>query len=410
MTQPRTIPMNNLVVFGDSLSDIGIMSATYLGMVAKTLGAMTTNETGRYSDGRNWTDFLYEWIGSDTLLGVDAATTVKKSGKYQTLTANSLIPLSNSTIGGAPICYANLAQGGAVAASDVPAMGGTLSTLSTQCDRYIDQRRALGPAFTGPALHIIWIGLNDIVTCNRPDTPDGPELVYDNAPPDVATLDPLYRKYPADKTTPLLAEHNPEYFLGKALEDTTAGQGVLGMVYDIVRLCNRIVAAFPDDSHLQHFMFVPLPDPNMAPRIVEMKAKGQLAQVKRYVDLTVRFNKILRCVALAGWQETGSGVLPQNLTFVPIYDRLRYISSHPQQFGLKSKAQLATVKVKYGGTEEDTDDMAQARNFFTTTDAAHPTQAVYKLIALQIADTLIAKGYGVGRLNPARWAQDRKSL
>ncbi|MBF6170951.1 SGNH/GDSL hydrolase family protein [Nocardia blacklockiae] len=408
MTQPRTVSLRNLIVLGDSLSDIGIMDKTYLGMLAKTAGAMTTNETGRYSDGKNWTDYLYEWVGSDKLVALDAAKTRENSAKFQSLTEKSLIPLSNAVQDGPLVCYANLAKGGAVAASDKLAKGGTLQYLSAQCDQYLEQRKKLGTKFAGDTLHIIWIGLNDIVTCNRADTADGLERVYDKAPADVATLEPLYKKLPADDETPLLAEHDPEYILGKAISGSTKGEGVLPMVFDIVKVCNRIVAAFPDDNHKQHFMFLSLPDPNIAPRIVAMKAAGQLALVKQYVDLTNRFNKLLRSVALAGWQETDSGVLPGNITFVPIYDRLRYIATHPLDFGLRSKPQLDVLTVKYGGSSEDTQEMSEARNFFTTTDAAHPTEAVYRLIALEIADTLIAKGYALGRLNPARWPKDRQ--
>lgn len=408
MTQPRTIPLQNLIVFGDSLSDIGIMSDTYLGMVASITGAMTTNETGRYSDGRNWTDFIYEWAGSDKLVALDASATIKNSKKFQALTEQSLIPLSNSVQNGPLVRYANLAKGGAVAASDKLAKGGALSYLSAQCDQYLEQRKQLGTKFTGDTLHIIWIGLNDIVTCNRADTKDGVERVYDKAPADIASLDLFHKEFPADMDTPLLAEHNPEYIIGKALGGTIKGEGVLPMVYDMVKLCNRIVAAFPEQNHQQHFVFMSLPDPNIAPRIVALKAEGKLALVKQYVDLTNRFNKLLRSVALAGWQETEGGVLPNNITFVPIYDRLRYIATHPLDFGLKSKAQLDKVTVKYGGSGEDTAEMAESRNFFTTTDAAHPTDAVYRLIALEIADTLVNKGYALGRLNPTRWGQDRQ--
>ncbi|GAB2507570.1 hypothetical protein [Nocardia heshunensis] len=57
------IPIQNLVVLGDSLSDIGIKRESPAGMFARALGKMRTNEVGRYSDGKNWTDFVVEWIG-----------------------------------------------------------------------------------------------------------------------------------------------------------------------------------------------------------------------------------------------------------------------------------------------------------------------------------------------------------
>ncbi|WP_216901614.1 SGNH/GDSL hydrolase family protein [Nocardia alni] len=409
MTQPQQIPLSNLVVFGDSLSDIGIMNKTFLGGFAKAIGEMTTNETGRYSDGRNWTDYIYEWVGSDSLVGLDAGATKKKSTVFQSLTENSKIPNSNSVEKGPLVYYANFAKGGAVAANDKLAKGGTLSYLTAQCDQYIEQRKKLGAKFTGATLHVIWIGLNDIVTAERADT-QGPEVVYDKAPMEVATLDPLWKKYPADEETPLLAEHNPAYVIGKTMQETPKGQGVIPMISEVVSLCNRIVQAFPDDSHDQHFLFISLPDPNIAPRIVEQKKKGELAIVAQFVRLTQRYNKILRSVALSGWQDTEAGVLPGNITFVPMYERLNYICGHPQEFGLRSKKQTDEISVKYGGTDTDTDEMAAARNFFTITDAAHPTEAVYKLIALKIAEDMLAKGYALGRLNATRWAHDKQYI
>ncbi len=181
MTQPKQIPLANLVVFGDSLSDIGIMNKTFLGGFAKAIGQMTTNETGRYSDGRNWTDYIYQWVGTENLVGLDVETTKKKSTVFQSLTENSKIPFSNSVEKGPLVYYANYAKGGAVAASDKLAKGGTLSYLTAQCDQYLAQRKKLGTKFTGATLHVIWIGLNDIVTAERADT-EGPEVVYDKAP------------------------------------------------------------------------------------------------------------------------------------------------------------------------------------------------------------------------------------
>lgn len=408
MTQPRTIPLSNLVVFGDSMSDLGIMNETYLGMAAKAMGKMVTNETGRYSDGRNWVDFLYQWVGSgDPLVTLDVTATKQKSLKYQSLTADSVIAASNTVQGGPLVRFVDYAKGGAVAASDVAAKGGALSHLSAQCDQYLAERKKMGTAFTGATLHIIWIGLNDIVTCERSDTEKGPELVYDALKSDVASLEPLNEQYPAHERTPLLAEHNPAYVIGQALRDTPKGEGVLYMIADIVGLCNRIVEAFPDNNHEQHFMFLSLPDPNVAPRILTRKSKGEIAIVKQFTTMTNRFNKILRSVATAGWKDTESGVLPGNCSFVPIYEQLRYIATHPTEFGLRSRAQDKVLTVKYGGADEDTDEMAAARNFFTTTDAGHPTEAVYRLLALYVAEIMIGRNYGLGRLNPSRYPQDK---
>lgn len=55
-----TAKIDRLVVFGDSMSDIGNKRVTGTGKFARMLGMMRTNEVGRFSDNRNWTDFLWE--------------------------------------------------------------------------------------------------------------------------------------------------------------------------------------------------------------------------------------------------------------------------------------------------------------------------------------------------------------
>ncbi|WP_280456366.1 hypothetical protein, partial [Nocardia brasiliensis] len=52
-------------MLGDSLSDVGNKREAPTGLFARALKAMRTNEIGRFSDGKNWTDFLVEWTGAD---------------------------------------------------------------------------------------------------------------------------------------------------------------------------------------------------------------------------------------------------------------------------------------------------------------------------------------------------------
>jgi hypothetical protein len=62
----------NFIVFGDSMSDIGIKRETYLiravrfGQAVLPIASLIRiNEIGRFSDRKNWTDFLWEWSGGE---------------------------------------------------------------------------------------------------------------------------------------------------------------------------------------------------------------------------------------------------------------------------------------------------------------------------------------------------------
>ena len=49
--------VRNVIVFGDSLFDIGVKWTTGMGRFARKIGKMTVNPSGRFSDCRNWTDY-----------------------------------------------------------------------------------------------------------------------------------------------------------------------------------------------------------------------------------------------------------------------------------------------------------------------------------------------------------------
>jgi phospholipase/lecithinase/hemolysin len=71
--------ISNVVVFGDSLSDIGIKWTSATGKLALGLGMMTVSASGRFSDSRNWTDFMYEEASGDSLVQSGAGATIAAS-------------------------------------------------------------------------------------------------------------------------------------------------------------------------------------------------------------------------------------------------------------------------------------------------------------------------------------------
>ncbi len=160
------IEVKNLIIFGDSMSDIGNKREQGMGIVARGLGLMRTNAVGRFSDTRNWTDLLWEWAGGSRLVWKDQETSLENTVVHRTLTVDS-----NQDSGfGRPFYYCNYAEGGAMGASDRSATG--LGTFKDQLLRYIAQRDKF--PLKGPTLHILWFGLNDLVTNARPpDKMDG---------------------------------------------------------------------------------------------------------------------------------------------------------------------------------------------------------------------------------------------
>ncbi|RKG99034.1 hypothetical protein D7V97_32205, partial [Corallococcus sp. CA053C] len=184
---PR-IKIDNLIIFGDSMSDIGNKAATRMGAFADFFGLMQVNDLGRFSDGKNWTDFFWEWAGGMSMFrpakfeSQDPEYLAEKLAKepkakpstpkdestaatevHRTLTVNS-----NQDSGfGRPITYVNYAEGGAMGASDRSKIG--LGTFRQQYEGFRAQHRSC--PLVGTTMYIIWFGLNDLVTNKRdPET------------------------------------------------------------------------------------------------------------------------------------------------------------------------------------------------------------------------------------------------
>jgi lysophospholipase L1-like esterase len=152
--------MNTVVVFGDSLSDIGKKWTTKSGRAARLGNEMYVSPTGRFSDCRNWTDFMYEAATGSTLIVKSASDSIAKSSSHYSLTSKSFNNLENQSF-----MYANYAEGGAC--GDTPASKGPfLGTFKDQVDAFEKDCKSLTTAL-GNTLFIIWFGANDIYTAGR---------------------------------------------------------------------------------------------------------------------------------------------------------------------------------------------------------------------------------------------------
>lgn len=170
----------NVIVFGDSLSDIGLKVKTPMGKFAKGIRQMTTTPTGRFSDCRNWTDHMYEAAtGGQSLIAGDASTTKIRSRRHQSLTPQSLVSLPpgpHQGPGTKPearhFYYANYAMGGDCGGIPNGGMRFALGTFKDQVKNFNgDWQTMYGATGTTNKTHpdlltlfLVWFGANDLYT------------------------------------------------------------------------------------------------------------------------------------------------------------------------------------------------------------------------------------------------------
>jgi lysophospholipase L1-like esterase len=150
----------NIIVFGDSLSDIGTKWRQPMGRFAKKANLMTVNPNGRFSDCRNWADYMYEAAtGGQTLVTGGAEQTIAASTPHKRFSANS-----GWMSKGKGFRYANYAEGGACAGTP-KSLGNKigLGTFKDQVSRFRIDAPTIniqGETF----LIFVWFGANDLYT------------------------------------------------------------------------------------------------------------------------------------------------------------------------------------------------------------------------------------------------------
>ncbi len=167
----RNPRIKRVIIFGDSMSDIGRM------LQERSLpgGVSGVSRTGRFSDGRNWVDYLWQhMIGfkRDGEMFVDGnrKQTRKNSKKHMHLSRDA-VAVNRLGESCQLVCYA---EGGAVANPSKKGISWgnsiarkMLACLDEEVDLYLKERSSDGFTFRDEeTLHIFWIGANDLVTVN----------------------------------------------------------------------------------------------------------------------------------------------------------------------------------------------------------------------------------------------------
>jgi hypothetical protein len=276
--------------------------------------------------------------------------------------------------GNRPVLYANYAEGGAIAASDWKPIYGALSYLKDEAAKYIKARKALGSNYYGATLHIIWIGLNDLITAQR-----------------AAGIN-MYAK--------------DEIFEVGLFDRNKKGTGIELIVQEIKDVIDSIGNAFPVTRDTDHYVLIDLPSPTVSIRFRDKIADGKVQLLNKFEKNTQHFNDLLASV-VTNWPAATDGTLgadQANISLVRMSDWMNRVSANAEAFDLIPTAQLPGVKVLYGGQKDD--PVMPLRRALTTSDLAHPTQAVYELIARKIADHLVDR-YTVGWFDAETWRTNR---
>lgn len=151
--------IDRIVILGDSMSDFGIKKNTIMGMVARAAGAMRVNAVGRFSDTKNWADYMWEWSGGESLIdGKDKKQTDALTAKHMSLKESAHGSPDNK------LSFVNYAVGGAVVNErEKLAHKLALTTILEQKEKYFKELDS-DPSKAKNTMHIVWIGLNDTVT------------------------------------------------------------------------------------------------------------------------------------------------------------------------------------------------------------------------------------------------------
>src|SRR5215470_9594433 len=89
------LEINTVIVFGDSLSDIGKKWTSGVGRFARFIKQIRVNGSGRFSDCRNWTDHMFEDATGRTMVSDSDSETIKISEKFTSYSTRSVVGLNS---------------------------------------------------------------------------------------------------------------------------------------------------------------------------------------------------------------------------------------------------------------------------------------------------------------------------
>lgn len=162
----RKQKIERIVIFGDSLSDAGIMYSSIKGKIFLKLGALKKSPKGRFTDGRVWCDWLDDYILSRCLeqKRIDFIIKAHEANIYPKVN----LKVFNYAIGGATAGHYGILKTLRHFKVMQAVMGQVLDCLDHQFVRF-EKTAANSSSQLLSDLYIIWAGANDLATLKWDD-------------------------------------------------------------------------------------------------------------------------------------------------------------------------------------------------------------------------------------------------
>lgn len=372
----------NVVIFGDSLSDIGIKVKTASGWMGKNFSDMTTNPTGRFSDCRNWTDHMYEdATGGQTLMKASLKDTLAASENHQSFHDGGKWKHATNWFR-----YANYAEGGAC--GDTPydsVMKRFLGTFKDQVKSFRKDYAKIAKNGIGQDekfLFFVWFGANDLYTADRPAN-------------EMATVGEVVGKTMRQEVASIVAPHNATFVmmnLGLPLSSTRYQK----LLDEAKRKTEKAQLASQSRTGPRGISAVTSAVKERKKNKAEDAFKKAYNEVKDLEHGARTYNGALKLATI------GTGDLYVDIRKVIAPEAL---SGLKHKLNLKQGSQRQGASAVYRSKDEYEKVWNQSVNgafahqvHISTSDDAHPTDRVYKLMWQTIKAQVLQKGYTFGML------------
>jgi phospholipase/lecithinase/hemolysin len=378
---PKPMLMDTVVVFGDSLSDIGRKWTTKSGRMARALNEMYVSPSGRFSDCRNWADYMIETATGKSQVTNTAEGTIALAQLHVTLGSGSGFSGLDHAFQ-----YANYAEGGAC--GDKPASKGPfLSTFKDEVDWFEADLLASPTLPLGNTLFVVWFGANDLYTAGRKAS-------------EMALVANVVAKTQRDRLCDLVAARGGTarfvfVNLARALTSVRYTKQLQEAERGLLQALNNERAATVSGGrasnawHAQQALNIAAARRHTPDRFTTMgrairELQEKVAMIKNFEAGVMAYNTQLSLNA------TGNGDIVAEIGNI--------LSEETVARLLEGNYGLVSGAMSTRATQVASKDYAAAARPITTIDEVHPTDAMYKLIWEEIYTTFQRQGSTFGKL------------
>jgi hypothetical protein len=350
---------------------------------------MHVSPTGRFSDCRNWTDFMYEAATGDSLLVGTAAEAVAKSAHHTSYSEES------AAFG---FQYANYAEGGAC--GDHPASKARfLGTFKDQVDSFEADCKSSGLPL-GHTLFIVWFGANDLYTAKRVSDQ------MDQVARQIARTQRDRLVKLVDEQNMATAPHEGPFICRFIFVDLCRPLSSVRYSTSLKKAEDKVIAHMGEKygkgqanpkvnlSHAESTLQMAGVEGHLPNRFgmanAEEKLRRQIETIKNFENGVRQFNESLASIAKSNGDQVAK--IAKCLSDDTI-EQLLIRRDYGLKFGAMDEEASFVSSARY--------DQNNQHHNLTTIDEAHPTDQMYRLIWWEILEQIKTSGCTFGQLSPA---------